>query len=246
MGTGEIVVDLIALDLHANGDRQHPLPGRGVAVEVVDRLPYPVRQLGDPLPGDALDVVLHFLEGRHHGVLPVLVDQAQDLPLGDRRRRRLGVHVAYDGGRVPRVRSDQPPHVRSIAVAVPEPHRRNPDRLAEHVLGADIEGSGHTSTEVGPVPVGLTVGNQVVADEDGAHDAHVAEMGAPGIRVVDHEHVAGVDVALECFDDRLGREMEGPHVRCDVLSALGDGVSVDVAQRRGEIPVEDHEGMTRP
>ena len=81
MRAGEVVVDLVALDRQLDLDRDQALARRTGRVDVVLGLPGAVRQLGDALAGQALDVVLHLVERRHDRVEAVLLDEAQDLAL---------------------------------------------------------------------------------------------------------------------------------------------------------------------
>ena len=76
---------------------------------------------------------------------------------------------------------------------------------------------GTRAADVGPVAVGLGVGDDLAVVEDRADDAHVVEVRAAEVGVVDREDVAGVDVAPERLDDRLAGEVQRADVDGDVL-----------------------------
>lgn len=100
----------------------------------------------------------------------------------------------------------------------------------------DVERSGSGAADVGPVTVGLGVAEKLALVVDGPDDAGVVEMAPALVDVVDHEDVAGMDVALELPDDRLGGVVQGSDVGGDVAGALHDGVALGVAECRGEVP----------
>ena len=87
----EVIADLVALDRHLDPDRDQPLAEGRVVVDVVLGLPGSVGHLGDPLARQALDVVLYLGEPRGDRLLAVLVDEPEDLLLGD--ARGLGLRV---------------------------------------------------------------------------------------------------------------------------------------------------------
>ena len=77
------------------------------------------------------------------------------------------------------------------------------------LLGVDVEGARDAAADVGPVPVGLREGDELALVEDRPDDAHVVEVRAAEVGIVDGEDVARVDVVLEGLDHGLA-------VKCSV------------------------------
>ena len=246
MAAGEVVGDLVALDGELHLDRNHALAERGVAIDVVDVLPGAVGKLGDALAGGELDVVLHLLAAGDDGVLAVLLDQPEDFALGDTGGLGLRVHVADDRFGIARVGGDHLGEVVAPLAGIDQPRRRDADALAEHLLGEHVEGARRRAADIGPVAVGLGEGDDLVAHEHRADDAHVVEMGAAGVGIVGHEHVARPHVVLEGVDNRLAGVVQRADVDRDVHVALGDGIAVGVVQGGGEVAVVDDEGIAGP
>ena len=244
-GLREVVVDLVAVDAHLHLDRNQALAVGGVEVDVVDRLPLAVGQLGDTRPRQALDVVLHLVERRHDGVLAVLVGEPDDLALAHAGGLGLGAHVTHVGGGGSGVGDDELRDVLTELTLVPELHRDHPEALAEVLSRIDVEGSRHGATHVGPVPHGHGEGDQLTLREDRPHDANVVEVGAARVGVIDAEDVSGMDVVLEPGEDRLSAEVQGADVDGDVLAALHDGVALGVDERAGEVARIDDERVAR-
>ena len=222
-------MDLIALDRELDLDRDHPLAHRGVVVHVVLGLPRAVGKLGHALPGQALDVVLHLGERGQHRFPAVLLDQAEDLALGDPRRLGLCMQVALGVARRPRVRDDHLDDVPAVAALVPDPDRRDAQALGEVLFRAHVEGAGNAAADVGPVPVDEGEGDHLALVEDRLHDPHVVEVRAAEVGVVHRVDVLGAHVVPEGLDDRLGRGVQRADVDGDVLAALHDRVA---ARRR--------------
>ena len=79
--------------------------------------------------------------------------------------------------------------------------------------------------------------------EDRADDAHVAEVGATQIGIVDGDHVARMEIVLERLQHGLRRVVEGADVDGDVLASLHHRVAVGVAEAVGEVARVDDEGV---
>ena len=85
----EIIYNLVALDRHLDVNRDHPLAGTGIAVDIVHGLPCSVGQVGNPLTHGPFDIVLHFLHALGHLTAAIFAHQTLKLTFGDLRRLRL-------------------------------------------------------------------------------------------------------------------------------------------------------------
>ena len=233
----------VAVDGHLDADRDQPLAGDRVHVDVVLGLPHAVGQPGDALAGQRLHVVLHLGEGGLDHVDAVLVAEPADLPLRDVAGLGLGLEVADDVGRGAGVVGDQLRHVGEVLALAVDPDRRDAEPLGHVVERAHVEGARHRAADIGPVAVGLGEAQVDALVENGADDARVVEVGAALVDVVHDEGIAGVDVVAELVDDGLGGVVQRAHVGGDVARALHDGVAFGVADCRGKIPRPDHEGV---
>ncbi len=124
-----------------------------------------------------------------------------------------------------------------------EPHRRDAHALAEHVARRHVEGAGHRTAEIRPVAVRLREADQMILIEDRADKAHVGEVRAAGIRIVDGIDIARQHLALEGADHVLAGEMQRADMHRDILVPLRDGIAVAVMQAVGKVAVVDHEGI---
>jgi hypothetical protein len=111
--------------------------------------------------------------------------------------------------------------------------------------GADVERARHAAADVRPVAVGLRERDQLAVGEHRADQRDVGEVGAAPVGVVDGEHVALVDVALEVLEHGLGLQVQRADVHGDVLRALHDRVAAGVVERAREVAREDHERVAR-
>ena len=111
------------------------------------------------------------------------------------------------------------------------------------LLGGDVEGAGDRAADVGPVPVGLHQGDEPPLVEDRADDAHIAEVGATQIGIVDGDDVSRMEIVLEGLQHGLRRVVEGADVDGDVLAPLHHRVAVGVAEAVREVARVDDEGV---
>ena len=132
-----------------------------------------------------------------------------------------------------------------VAAAIPDPDRRDADPLLEVLLRVHVERARDAAAHVRPVPVRLRVGDDLAFVEDRPHDAHVVEVRAADVRVVDREHVARVDVVGERLDHRLAGEVQRADVDGDVLRPLHDRVALAITERGREVTRVDDERVAR-
>src|SRR5699024_11310135 len=90
----EIVVDTRAVEAELDADGSQAFALGRVAVEVVDGLPFPARQVAEAGEHRAAHIVLRLLHRLDNGVLRTPVDQAEDFAFAHGRRFGLRVEVA--------------------------------------------------------------------------------------------------------------------------------------------------------
>jgi hypothetical protein len=132
------------------------------------------------------------------------------------------------------------------AALVEQAHRRDAEALAEHLVGGDVKRPRYTAADVRPMPVRLAEGDDLAVGEDRPDQAHVGEVRAARIWIVDGEDIAFMDVILEVTDDVLAGEVQRADVDGDVLIALRGAFALCVVQRAGEVVVVDDEGVAGP
>ena len=160
-------------------------------------------------------------------VVAVLLDEPQDLALAHPRRLGLGVQVALDHVAARALfdaimRTMSPRYLPWSQMRIGGMRRPSP-KCSLALMSND---PGTDAADVGPVAVRLGVGDDLAVDEDRPDDAHVVEVRAAEVGVVDREHVAGVDVARERLDHGLAGEVQRADVHGDVLRALHDRVAL--------------------
>ena len=244
MAAGEVVDHLVALDGEFHPDRNEAFAGRRIAVDIIDRFPTAIGQLGDALARRLLDIILHFHEAGDDRVLAVFIHQAEDFAFGHARRLGLGAHVADHRFWIARIGRDHVSDIFAQHALVDDADRRYAYAFAEHFLGIDVKRARHAAADIRPMAVRLAIGDDLVADENRADQAHIVEMGAAGVGVVDHENVARLHIALEGADHILAGVMQRADMNGDILIALGDGIAIGIIQRRGEIAIVDDERIT--
>ena len=95
--------------------------------------------------------------------------------------------------------------------------------------------------------VRLAESDDLASREDRTDQAHVAEMRAARIWVVDGVDVAGMHIALECADHVLAGEVQRADVDGDVLIALRcPNFHSASCSALGEVAIVDHERIARP
>src|SRR6266567_7721776 len=81
------------------------------------------------------------------------------------------------------------------AALVEQAHRRDAQAFAEHLAGGDVKRPRYAAADVRPMPVRLAEGNDLAVGEDRPDQAHVGEVRAAGIRIIDRKDVAIMYVA---------------------------------------------------
>src|SRR5690606_31208465 len=222
----EIIRDPVALDRHPDPDRDHSLALCRIAIYVIHGLPFAIRQRSDSTADGFLDIILHRAHALKYLILAVFPDEAQDLAFGHRGRARLRVDIADDRGWIARVLRDHFGDVVTEFARAKQTHRRDPDRLAEHVPGGNVEGPRHRAAQIRPVTVRLRKADQIVIVEDRAHKADVREMRTARIGIVDGVDIAGQHFAGKDPDDILAGEMQRSDMNGDILIALRNRIAL--------------------
>ena len=130
------------------------------------------------------------------------------------------------------------------ATFVEQAHRRDAQAFAEHLAGGNVKRPRHTAADVRPMPVRLAEGDDLAVGEDRPDQAHVGEVRAAGIRIIDGKDVAFLYVALEMAHDLLAGEVQRADMDGDILIALRGAFALGVVQRAREVAVVDDEGVT--
>ena len=141
------------------------------------------------------------------------------------------MHIADHGARIARVGGDHIGDILANFALVDNAHWGDADALAEHLFGHHVERARYTAADIGPMAVGLAVGDNLVADEYRADQPDIVEMSAAGIGIVDDVHIARFHRALEHPDDVLAGVMQRADMNGDVHISLRDGIAIGVVQR---------------
>ena len=141
---------------------------------------------------------------------------------------------------------DQMGHVLAEAPLVEQAYRRDAQPLAEHLARGDVERSRHAAADIRPMAVRLAEGDDLAVGKDRPDQAHIGEVRAAGIGIVDGEDVALMHVAVEEAHDVLAGEVQRADMDGDVLIALRGAFALGVMQGAGEIAVVDDEGIAGP
>ena len=125
-------------------------------------------------------------------------------------------------------------HVAPHLAAVVEAQRRDADALLPDLGRSRVVGAVRGAADVALVRAVDRPEHRPVALEDRHERGKVRQVVAAVIRVVQQEHVAGMDVVAEEVVHRLRSPWQRANVDRHVLR-LGDQAAVDVADRRGEV-----------
>ena len=138
----------------------------------------------------ALGAMAHLVDRLLHDAGAVAVDQRRQplLAGGERGGLRLDVadalvgdaHVAHQDGQ------DLLVHL----ALLPELYRRQAQAFLLHFGGAGREAARHHAADIRPVAGVGEPGEQLALVEERLHEAHIHQMGAAEIGIVDDEHVA--------------------------------------------------------
>ena len=161
-----------------------------------------------------------------HDLRTIAVDQGGEPLLTGRERGGLGLDVADALVGNADVGQDDGQDFLVHLALLEELHRRQAQAFLLDLGGAGRETARHHAADIGPVAGIGQPGEQLPPVEERLHEAHVHQMGATEIGIVDDEHVARIDlagiVALHPLDHRLGRELHGAHEYRQAELALGD------------------------
>src|SRR5258705_6851672 len=106
------------------------------------------------------------------------------------------------------------------AALVEQAHRRDAQAFAEHLAGSNVKRPRYAAADVRPMTVRLAERDDVAVGEDRPDQAHVGEVRAAGIRIIDGKDVAFMYVALEMTHDLLAGEVQRADMGGDILIAL--------------------------
>src|SRR6267142_320572 len=129
------------------------------------------------------------------------------------------------------------------AALVEQAHWRDAQAFAEHLAGGDVKRPRYAAADVRPMPVRLAEGDDLAVGEDRPDQAHVGEVRAAGIRIVDGKDVAFMYIALEMAHDLLAGEVQRADMDGDILIALRGAFAHGVVQCAREVVVVDDEGV---
>ena len=196
------------VDRDGHVDVDVAVPGR-VGIEVDVGLVGAVGPGGDLLGEAAARVGDRPVHGRAHDVGPVVVDdrlQALGPELG---RTHLGTEITDEAGQSV-VRPHHQDDVPTLHAGVEDLQDRISGAFAPDVLGEDVVPAGHGAARVTVMALdGREEDEFPVVVEDRAEDVEVREMAATVVRVVGHDHIAGVQIVLEEVDGQAHGQGRG-------------------------------------
>ena len=210
--------------------------------------------------GALVDPVRQGRERRPHPALGVVEDAVEEgqCPIGGHLFREFGHPFGADPGRAEHraqvavlefrgagVGEQQPPQIASDLAAGDELHGGEPHPLLPGVARKRVVGAGGAAADVGLVRPVAGEGDPPAIDEDGAGDHPVRQVVAAGLpRIVEHEDVAGLDVAFEVAQHRAHREAAAAGVDGDPVR-LRDQPAVRSAYEAGEVVGLAEDGAAR-
>ena len=201
----EVKLGILDADAHVDGER---LVHHAVGIDLGEPAIAAVRDgldLGPHLAGSAL---AHLPDHVFHQGLAVLVEQRRHPPGAHQQRRRLRLDVADALLGHADVGEDDGEDLLVDLPFLVELDRREAQALLHHFGGPRREAARHHAAGVWPVAGVRQPGEVRALVEEGQREAHVHQVGAAEIRVVD-----GEDVALAHGgpggDQVLGRKLHG-------------------------------------
>ena len=227
-------------------DRDHPLARAGIAVNVIHRFPCAIRQGRNPLAHGALNVILHGIHAMRDLITPVFGNQPLQLPLGHLRGLCLRMDIPDDRGRIAGIGGNHIGHIGAEFAFVEQPDRGDPHRLAEHLMRCHVERTGDRPAQIRPMAVGLRKPDQHLFIKDRTDQAHIAEMRAAGIGIIDRIDIAGIHIILEDADHILAGVMQRADMHGNIGIALRHAIAIGIMQPVRKIAVVDHEGIAGP
>ena len=193
------------------------------AVGIDDRMALvgSVRDGGDPGAHLLRGARAQFGDRAIHGVRPIAVEQGGEAFLADGERRRLRLDVADALVGDADVGQDDGEDFLVHHAALEQLHRRQAQSFLLRFGGMRREAARHHAADVRPVAGIGEPREQLALVEKRFDEAHVHQMRAAEIRVVDDEHVAGLD-AFRALYHRLGGELHGADEHRQAQFALRD------------------------
>ena len=164
---------------------------------------------------------LELLDAGLNGLPAVAVDERGEAALADGQRGGLRLDVPDALVRDADVGQDDGEDLLVHDAALEELHRREAQPLLLHLGRVGGEPPGHHAAGVRPVAGVGEPREQLPPIEVGLHEAHVHQVGAAEIGVVDDVEIARREVA-GALDHRLGAELHGPDEDRQTQLALRD------------------------
>ena len=192
-GAGQVDLGTVALDPHADLDRQGLVAVAAIVVEEAFGEIFAVRYLLDLRPHPAFGVVHQLLGRLDNGVLAVFPDQLLEAAHAQFGRRDLRLQIPHHEAWDPRVVADVFPQVLVALALVVELHA-----VKQHALGPDIR---HVDDQAGrgrpDVHMMRGIGREAdefAIIEDRHHDGDVGRMRGALVGVIVDHAVAGLPV----------------------------------------------------
>ena len=225
-GALEVEHHRVAADLERDAYRQRPVVDAVVVEEVLGR-PAPVGKRRELGAHHGLRTCAERGERRADRRPAVLVEELVHAPHAELERRDLAGEVPFGGTRQARVSKKDVDDVRVRLPRACQPHGRQHEGLLEHVGGAGVVVSRYRAAEIVPVTDRGQPAEELPAVEVRAHEAHVGQVRAADVRVVEDEHVAvgQIPVGGHLVDDRAHGEGHDADEDRQAVPALDEGVS---------------------
>ena len=233
VGLGQVHPEIASRDGHRGPDRD---VGVAAPVVVEERLALvgAVPPAGDDRPGLRLRRVQDAVGGGGDGVRPDLLDELEEAALTEAYRADLGREIAEEVPGMPHVDLEEPHDVLAQLPPVVEAKGRHPEALLPDLGRRGVVGAVGRAPDVGVVRPVEGPEEEPAVREDGQARGEVRQVAPPVVGVVQHEHVARVDVVPEGVEGRDRGGGHRPHVDRDVLR-LGDQLALRVGDRGREV-----------
>jgi hypothetical protein len=210
-----------------------------------------VWNLGDVAAHQECRLGAHFPDGSGDRLQPVAVDQAGQAPLADMQGGGLGLDVADALVGDAHVRVQDRVDLLVHVAALEELDGRKPEPLLLDLGGVRGEAARHHAAHIGPVAGVLQPAEELAAVVERHGEAHVHQVRAAEVGIVDDVDVAGLGrtgLALADQPDQLGGGiLHGADEHRQAQLALADeraGVAV-VDARGAVVGLGDHRGEGR-
>jgi hypothetical protein len=227
---GHVEGESVALlgHLHPDGER---LVDHAVAVDLRRALVHTVGNIGDLGAHLAFGAMAHLGDRLVHHLGAVAIDQCGQPHLAGRQRGGLRLDVADALVGNADVGHDDRQDLLVHLALLPELHRRQAKTFLLDLGGAGGKAARHHAADIRPVACVGEPGEDLALVEERLHEAHIHQMRAAQIGIVDDEDVAWIDLAgivgFHTLDDRPGRKLHGADENRQSQLALRNQRAVD-------------------